>query len=348
MDGRLLHVGEHDTVPVTGTVVLHRIAPSEQGAIDSLVTGSDGRYRFRFRVDSLALYVLSSRHDGIEYFSRPLRVVGGALDSTSLLVHDTSSAAPLAVLGRYWLIGQPTDAKRRPVLDLVLLRNEGPRTRVGRDSLAATWTMPLPVGATGVAAGTGEFSSASIEARGDSLAVLAPLVPGDRQLVVQYTLPLASRVTLPVGQTTDSLVVLLEPRDATVRTTGFILADSQVIENRTYQRWIGPPPADGRIEVRFAAASGAGVLGPLVGALALALGVLAAFVLKRRAVPVPIPVSSPADRVSRLVEEIAGLDAAYAGREGDVDAETWRRYQADRARLRHELDDALAIRGTAR
>jgi len=100
--------------------------------------------------------------------------------------------------------------------------------------------------------------------------------------------------------------------------------------------------------VRFAAASGAGLLGPLVGALALALGVLAAFVLKRRAAPVPVPVSSPADRVSRLVEEIAGLDAAYAGREGDVDAETWRRYQADRARLRHELDDALAIRGTAR
>ncbi|HEX5817232.1 MAG TPA: hypothetical protein VFY20_00040 [Gemmatimonadales bacterium] len=344
MDGRLLHVRARDTVPATGTVMLHRVSPSAQGAIDSAATRADGGYSFRFRVDSLALYLLSSRHHGIEYFSRPLRIVRGAVDTTSLLVHDTSSVAPVTVMGRYWVIGQPTGAARRPVLDLAALRNAGTRTRVGRDSLAAVWTMPLPKGAADVAAGDGEFSPAAIEARGDSLAVLAPLVPGDRQLVVQYTLPLERRVSLPVGPPTDSLVVLLEQRDATVRTAGFAVTDSQVIENRTYRRWVGVPPTSGVVEITFPRASGADVLGPLVAALALALGVLAAFVFKRRAAPVP----SPADRVSRLVEEIAGLDAAYAGREGDVDAETWRRYQADRARLRHELDAALAIRGAER
>jgi hypothetical protein len=346
VDGRLLRVRERDTVAVTGTVVLHRVSPTAQGAIDSMATRTDGRYAFRFRADSLALYLLSSRHHGIEYFSRPLRVLGGAGDTTSLLVHDTSSVAPITVLGRFWVIGQPTGAARRPVLDLAALRNAGTRTRVGRDSLAAVWTMPLPKGAADVAAGDGEFSPAAIEARGDSLAVLAPLVPGDRQLVVQYTLPLDTRVSLPVGQPTDSFVVLLEQRDAEVRTAGFAVTDSQVIENRTYRRWVGAPPASGVIEIRFPGGSGANVLGPLVAALALALGVLAAFVFKRRSATVPA--LSPADRVSRLVEEIAGLDAAYAGREGDVDAETWRRYQADRARLRHELDAALAIRGAER
>jgi hypothetical protein len=73
--------------------------------------------------------------------------------------------------------------------------------------------------------------------------------------------------------------------------------------------------------------------------------VLAAFVLRRRR---PAPALLPADRVSRLVEEIASLDATYAGRQGEVTADEWARYQADRTRLRHELDAALAARGAQR
>jgi hypothetical protein len=248
------------------------------------------------------------------------------------------------VLGHYWVVGQPTPAKRRPVLDLVLLRNPGPRTRVARDSLGASWTMPLPVGADSVGVGQGEFSPEAIEHRGDSLAVLAPLLPGDRQLVVQYTIPLERAVTLPLAAPADSVFVLLEEADASVPTVGFALADTQRIENRTYRRWVGSARAPGGVEVRFANVAGIGVLGPLVAVLALALGVVAAFALRRRR-PVPLP---PANRVGSLVEQIAGLDAAFAGREHEVDAETWQRYQADRARLRRELDAALAAGGASR
>jgi hypothetical protein len=347
VDGRRLHVRARDTVPAAGLVVLHRIGTATQGPADSVRTSPEGRYAFRVRVDSLALYLLSSHHDGIEYFSSPLRLAPGGQDTTSLMVHDTSSTAPISVAGHFWVVGQPTAAKRRPVLDLVLLRNAGTRTRVARDSLGTTWMLPLPAGAADVEAGEGELSETAVEPRGDSLAVLSPLVPGQRQLVFRYTIPLGTRLVLPVAQPAESLIVLLQPGDGTVRTKGFAAADSQAIEGRMYRRWAGAFDQPGEIEVRFADQTGSRVIVPLVALLALALGVLAAFVLRRqRASPAPVP--APAVRVSRLVEEIARLDAAYAGREREVDADTWRRYQADRARLRHELDAALAIRGTAR
>lgn len=334
-------MGARDTVPLAGRVVLHAISASSQGPIDSTLAAADGRYRFRFRYDARAVYIVSARHAGIEYFSRPLIVMSGNVDTTSLLVHDTSSTAPVGAQGHYWVIGRPSDAKRRPVLDLVLLRNEGPLTRVARDSQAASWSMPLPAGAKDVSAGQGEFSPSAIEQRGDSLRLLAPLQPGNRQLVLQYTVPLAGKVTLPVGQSADSLFVLLEEADAAVTTDGFAVADTQRIDNRVYRRWVGSVAAPGAIEVRFASAAATNALAPLVAVLALVLGVVTVYALGRRK-PAPVPA---ADRVSRLVEEIASLDATYAGREGEVDAESWQRYQADRARLRRELDAALAARG---
>jgi hypothetical protein len=163
--------------------------------------------------------------------------------------------------------------------------------------------------------------------------------------VVQYTVPAGSRLSLPVAQAAESVIVLLQPGDGTVRTKGFAAADSQQVEGRMYRRWVGSFAEPGAVEVRFADPSGSSALVPLVASLALALGVLTAFVLRRRR---PTPALSPADRVSRLVEQVASLDATYAGRQADVDADEWRRYQADRARLRQELDAALAARGAER
>jgi hypothetical protein len=43
-----------------------------------------------------------------------------------------------------------------------------------------------------------------------------------------------------------------------------------------------------------------------------------------------------------LVDALARLDARYAGREGDVPAEEWATYVAERARLKRELEAHLA------
>ena len=70
--------------------------------------------------DTAALLLTSSRHDGIEYFSRPARAAAAARPDTGLviLVADTSSSAPVTLAGRYLMIGRPEQGGRRGALDL--------------------------------------------------------------------------------------------------------------------------------------------------------------------------------------------------------------------------------------
>jgi hypothetical protein len=51
-----------------------------------------------------------------------------------------------------------------------------------------------------------------------------------------------------------------------------------------------------------------------------------------------VPLAGP----DRLLDGIAALDARYAGREADTPADEWRAYVAERARLKAELEAALA------
>lgn len=349
LDGRLRHVrASGDTVAATGTVVLHRLTTTAQGPVDTARTDAGGSFRFRFRVDPLALYLVSSRHHGVEYFGRPLSFASGVLrDSLVLVVHDTAATATVAVGDRYLVVGRPDSGGRRPVIDLLRLHNPGPTTRVAPDSTAPTWSMPLPAGAGDFALGEGEFSARAVERRGDSVAVLMPLQPGDRQLVLTYHVPAGRRLAWAGPPVSDSLVVLLEERDARVRTAGFAVADSQVIDGRTYRRWPGRG-GDGALEVAFPAPPGTGATLPLLGLLAVALGIGAALALRSRRSggDSAVAVASSPEDVSRLVEAIARLDADYAGREGEVPPDTWAGYVARRAELRLRLDAALAARGT--
>jgi hypothetical protein len=69
-----------------------------------------------------------------------------------------------------------------------------------------------------------------------------------------------------------------------------------------------------------------------------ALGFLALgwFLVRRRSRPAPVhPVS--------LADQIARLDAAHLARAGTLDPGDEARYQSERARLRRELDAALAM-----
>ncbi len=56
---------------------------------------------------------------------------------------------------------------------------------------------------------------------------------------------------VPFAAATDSVVLLLEEPTARVVTPGFAARDSQVIETRTYHRWVGSVPAAGVVEVKF-------------------------------------------------------------------------------------------------
>jgi hypothetical protein len=182
----------------------------------------------------------------------------------------------------------------------------------------------------------------AIVREGDSVKVLAPLAPGQKQLSLAYpVVPTRGRLKFAVGPGGAAVNLLVEERDARVSGGALALADSQVIEGRSFRRWTGRVPAGG--SVRLAVGSGGGrvattrrVLVPLVGAVALALAI-AAWRLMRK----PLRRSTRTSP-ERLLDAIAALDARYAGREAETTVEEWRRYQAERARLKADAEAALA------
>jgi hypothetical protein len=351
--GTIMRLTAGDTVPLPGArVVLHRLTAARQGPVDSVLADAAGRFHFGVKPDTSALLLTSSRHDGIEYFSRPARA-GGQGDDTGLviIVADTSAAAPVRLSGRYLMVGRPEQGGRRGALDLIVLQNRGELTRVARDSSTPVWTMPLPAGIEDFTPGQSEFSAAAVGHRGDSLTISAPLSPGDRQLMVTYTLPRGVRsLRVPFAAPTDSIVLLLEEPTARVVTPGFAVTDSQVIEARTYHRWVGSLASPGSVEVKFLVPGEGGREATLALAALLAAGLLAGGVvlLRRRGGGMErLPAAPTAPDPGALIDALARLDAQYGGRESDVGVAAWSQYQAQRAELKAALAAAIAARPPA-
>jgi hypothetical protein len=337
--GRVLRPGAADTSAVAGVrVVLHRVGTDRQGPVDSTESAAGGRFRFRFTADSGAIYLLSARYRGIEYFSPPLQPRPAVPDTgLFLLVHDTSSTAPVGLAARHLVIPRPDDGGGREVLDLIVLRNAGHLARVAPDSLSDSWSLPLPPGSDGLEVGESDVSSEAIARRGDSLYLAAPIGPGEKQLSVQYHLPGAMRVvTVPVGAAGGTVNVLVEEAGALVSGPGLAPADTQTVLGRSFRRWTGEVPAGGLIRVELPGPGGDApwLLAALVSGVALALFV-AALRLRRRA-----PAAGPARE--ELLHRVAALDARYQGRESEVPAPEWSGYLAERARLKRALEATLA------
>lgn len=345
MAGHVVRVRGTDSVAAPGIpVVFHRISATAQGPLDSMPAGPGGRFHFRFPEDTSAVYLLSARFAGIEFFSQPLRV-GAAKPVTGILlvVTDTSDTATIRMQARYVVIRKPEAGGFSQVLDLRVLHNPGGLTRISADTTRPSWAGPLPPEAAEVQAGESDFSPEAVETRNDSLLVFAPIPPGDKQVSAVYIVPAGVRkLTLRFPEGASSAQVLLEDPAASV-TGALALADSQVLDNRTFHRWTGALPAEAVVSVGFPAVKGAGaaarwVLPLLVGLMGIALfGVILLYRRRRPAVPVRSP-------VDLLTDRIAELDARYGGREGQVAAKEWDAYQAERRDLLAQVDAHLAGR----
>ena len=74
--GRIARPDASGDRPVAGAwVTLHRVGPDAAGPVDSMRTGADGRYAFRYRAtgDTLAVYFVSTNRGGVNYFTPPVR-----------------------------------------------------------------------------------------------------------------------------------------------------------------------------------------------------------------------------------------------------------------------------------
>ena len=329
-----------DTVVAAGVrVLLHRVGRDGQGPLDSTITDPHGHFRFRFHGDTSALYLLSARYGGIEYFSSPVHTNPERPDTTMrVLVYDTSSTAPVVVAARHVVVPRPSEDGSRAVLDLLVLRNESSLARVAGDSTRPSWAGKLPHGSVGLQVGEGDFSPDAVTRRGDSVVVLAPIAPGEKQLTIEYIVPANQRLVEFPAATDGPLNVLVEESGVKVTGGAIALADSQLIEGRWFHRWSGRIRRGEEVHVAVPNLAGTPrlVLVALVGGVALVLGLAAWRVGAaggRRSVP-PTP--------GALVDALAELDTRYEGRESEVTPEEWQRYLEERARLKASLETALA------
>jgi hypothetical protein len=337
-----------DTTPLPGArVLLHRVGRDVQGPVDSIRADPRGRFRFRFRADTAALYLLSVRYGGIEYFSTPVPTNPATPDTAIRLVaYDTSSTVPIAVEARHIVIPRPGENGARAILDLVVLRNDGHVARVSPDAAHPAWTVTLPPGTGAMDVGESDLSPDAIVRKGDTVKVTAPFAPGQKQLSLEYAVVAPEgRLEFGTGSTPAPLNVLVEEDGARVSGGTLALADSQVIEGRRFRRWTGTVPAGATVTVTLAGAAGrptsrtlAALVAPVAGALALA-----GWWLLRRP-----PRAARAPTRDALLDALATLDARYAGREAETAPEEWQRYRAERAALKAQLEDALAARGATR
>jgi len=344
--GRVVRFAGSDTLPIPGAgVVLHRISDAEQGPIDSVAADAGGRFQFRFRADTTALYLLSATHHGISYFSSPVaRAPATRTDDILLIVSDTSSTAPVHLAARSLILGAPEASGARPVVEVLEFANRGRQTRVSADSVA-TVAVALARGGEGFTIEDSDLSPNALLLRGDSLLVFAPIAPGARMVVLQYRLPAGTRrLQLPAGMAVDTMQILLEP-GAVELTAELPVAGEEVLEGRTYRRWMGAWPADSTLTIQVTGLTFGQrpALMALVGALILAVLAGAWWVRQRR--PAPATASATTRDPAELIEAMARLDARYAGGESRTETQEWRRYEAERARLKAELDRALARSG---
>ena len=345
--GRVVLPRAADTVPVPrARVVLHQVGRNKQGPLDSAFADASGRFRFRFRADTGAIYLLSARWGDVEYFSPPVHTDPARPDTAMrVVVYDTSSTAPIGVAARHIVVPRPGPDGTRSILDLIVLQNDGRVARVAPDSSRPSWRLLLPPGTADMEVGEGDLSPDAIVREGDTVKVLAPLAPGQKQLSLEYSVtPVRGKLEFPVGSG-GPVNLLVEERNARVSGGTLALADSQVIEGRSFRRYTGNVPAGGIVVLAVGAAGAAAAarlaLPVLVGAVALMLAAAAWWLIRRpsRRAPALLP--------EQMLDALAALDARYAGREPQTAADEWRRYAEERARIKAELERALAARARA-
>ncbi len=244
--------------PLPGAwVVLHRVTMRGGGAVDSVRSDPRGHFRLAVsRPDTSAIYLVSTLHAGVAYFSAPLPLPPqGTRSADTLFVWDTTSAgAPLTISRRLLTVARPKPDGTRDVLEIIELNNADTRTRVAPDTVRPTWAGAIPAEAIQFQAGQGDFSAQAVTRRGDSVLVFGPVQPGGpRQLTYGYVLPTTGRpVAVPIDQAVAELDLLLEDTTARAGAPALVALGVTAIEDRRFARYrAGPVRAGAPVTIEF-------------------------------------------------------------------------------------------------
>jgi hypothetical protein len=345
--GRVLRGGA-DSTPVAGVwAVLHEVTMQGGGPLDSVRTDPRGRYRLvTTRSDSAALYMVSVTYQGVTYFSDPVHPRQVPDSIAALVVFDTSSVAPpITVAQRHVVVRLPDASGARGVLEFVMLENGGTQTRIAADSTSALWSAALPAGAADFQVGQSDVSAEAITRVGDSVLVMAPIPPGQKQIVYTYTLPAGNELRFPLQGSTGRVLVLLEDTAATLVSGPLTARGVETFEDAHFALFDGQVPAGGAVAVfRLTGRRVGGTHLALILVIVLAGGALLAtlpVLLRRRVAPaVVIGPETP----ETLARQIAALDRTHE--QAPQSPEETAAYRARRQELKQRLQAALATRRT--
>ena len=353
IDGRVMRPRLRALAPVSGVwVTIHRVASDTAGPLDSMRTGADGRFHFRYSRAGKpdAVYFASAMYDGIAYFSRPLTTAHVTGDDAAIIVFDTTSIHfPLAIKGRHLVIATPNVDGTREVVEAYEIANESDQTLVAPDDAHPTWTAPLPAGARDLQVGESDLSAAAISAADGRVRVTAPFAPGLKQLSFSYRIPQSSfPLHVPLEQGASVIELLLEEPKAQGRGAKLKPVAPATVERRVFQRYLGSDaPAGSTIEIEvpvIQAAANVRVYWEIAAALAaLMLAGLAAWYARARRLGAralsPLRAPRP-DATETLARQIATLDAEFESASG-ADADARLAYEERRRELKRELANAL-------
>ncbi|NNG17376.1 MAG: hypothetical protein HKM89_12930, partial [Gemmatimonadales bacterium] len=142
----------------------------------------------------------------------------------------------------------------------------------------------------------------------------------------------------------DEIDLYIEGDRATADGPQLVALAPAEIGGSQFAHWTGTPPQGTAIDVRLAPPGGQSNLTVivLVGLMSLILVVVSVWLVRRPRE------ARPSTGANQLIESLAQLDARYHGRQSEIAADEWERYQRDRAELKRRVVRALAQGGRPR
>jgi hypothetical protein len=234
LSGRVLH---RESGVAGIEVELHRVTRDTAGIVARTATDARGGFRFLLPPADTAgfnVFFATAEHLGVRYFGPPLHPEESR-EGYAIAVFDTVAAAnadvPVRVVRRDMVV-LPEHNGGWEVNEIIQLVNPGTHTLVAVDDQPA-WEFHIPVWATSFEVGENEGPVGGVVRMGERVLLLAPLVPGSREVFVRYRLPDAPpEFGIPVGSATDALNVYVAQPAPTLTVTGLaaqapIQADGQ-------------------------------------------------------------------------------------------------------------------------
>jgi hypothetical protein len=347
VEGRVVRPAITGETPVPDVLVtIHRVGADSSGPIDSVRTDARGAYRFVYRRwgNPNAIYFVSAVYRGIAYFSSPMRAAVVQGDEAEIMVFDTTtSPVRFTVQGHHYVIGGPRPTGVRDIVEVYEISNDTVVTALGRDSLSAVWSAPLPRGFTDFTPASGDVAASSLRARDGRVELTAPFAPGVKQLSFTYRLDAdAFPLEITLDRPNALLEVLLEEPLAQVRSASLRSQGTATTEGRTFKRFLAQnAPAGERVRIEVpsdAAATRSIVIVALSVAVMLAM-ISALFIAYRRGAGARRVVLEPRESVESLAGAIAALDARHEAHDASLSEEE---YAAQRTALKARLSAVLA------